>query len=107
MTLRELRKKRNELRMIFEAQGGRGVELADEIDEIEAEIQLRECPIDFGECLEIVLKLAEAYVEEVGEPEDDSIADTEILRRKITEHAIERVKKRRLAQVRSKGAKKS
>ena len=45
--LEKLKERREELWADFEAQGGRGVELADEIDEIDAKIgKLEASPLD-------------------------------------------------------------
>lgn len=94
--LRDLKAKRDGLREAFDLAGGRGVNLADEIDAIEAEIEVREHPLDTKGAIETVLKLVERSIEEQGYPEDESIADTEALRNAYIDQAIRIV--RRLAQ---------
>lgn len=89
--LRALRKERDRLRDIFNENGGRGVDLAEAIDEIEARIEVLEHPLKLKEALRIVLKLAGQYIDEVGYPEDESIADTERLRIAYVDQAIEKV----------------
>lgn len=92
MNLKELKAERDRLRAIFDHNGGRGVCLADEIDEIEARIAVLEHPFDLDEAIKIVLKVAVQNVETNGYPDDETIADTEQLRNVYIEHAFDLVK---------------
>jgi hypothetical protein len=91
MTLNDLKKERDVLRAEFDAAGGRGVELADEIDEIEAKIEVLEHPLKLKEAIEIVLKIADRHIDEQDYPDDESIADTEAMRRAYIDHAVAKV----------------
>lgn len=92
MNLSDLKAKRDGLREAFDLAGGRGVELADEIDEIEAEIEVREHPLNIKEAIETVLKVAVHNIETYDYPDDETIADTEALRRAYIDQAIKMVK---------------
>jgi len=93
MTLDELRRERDRLRERFDALGGRGIDLADEIDEVEAKIEVMENPPSEKEAMGVVLKVAQAYLDECGSPDDETIADTEALRIAYIEAAMERVRR--------------
>lgn len=92
MTLSELKAERDRLRAIFDYNGGRGVDLAEEIDEIEARIAVLEHPLDLDEAIKITLKVAVQNVETNGYPDDTTIADTDALRAVYIEHAFDLVK---------------
>lgn len=91
-SLRDLRRERDELRAKFDAAGGRGVELADEIDKVEATITTLEEPLTLKDATEIVLQLAEKLIEEHDYPDTASIADTDALRIAYIDQAIAKVK---------------
>lgn len=89
MNLEDLKAERDHLREIFDYEGGRGPELADEIDTIEAQIAVMEEPLDIKEALKIVLKVAVSAIEEHGYPDDETIADREVYREVYIDHAVQ------------------
>jgi len=95
VSLRELRQERDRLRAAFDYNGGRGVDLADEIDKLEAEIELRENPMTIRRAEEVLVQAMRWYLENYGHPECADIADTETLRNAIVDAALDKLTKRK------------
>lgn len=91
--LHELKEERAELFAELEANGGRGVDLAEAIDELDCVIERLQNPLTLREAQAIVLNLAQRYIEEVGVPDDDAIADMERMRAALCDEAINKLQK--------------
>jgi hypothetical protein len=61
----ELRRRHKDILAVLTENGGRGVDLAERIDALAIEIDLREHPMKLKEALQEVLDLAEQHVEGV------------------------------------------
>jgi hypothetical protein len=81
--LESLKRQRADLFAELEAAGGRGVELADEIDALDAQIKVTENPPSPAEAHRRVLELAELYIEEVGYPPDTDAAQEAVIDKSI------------------------